>query len=229
MSEQTKYHIDIYFRKSEDIESPLTILAKHYELEINALRIEKMGGTFTYIVLDTIVSFDVRALGDIPTFDDDEATEDAFYSMATEVLSDREEEIMTLILQMKTSDNATAINALEQLRAHDSLENGWLGGADLMDANLSGADLSDANLSGANLDQANLGQANLQGANLLDVTLKHTNMWAVQCDEKTTLPDGAKWTSKVSWTMDFWTQYGAVTLDLDDWQAYRKEHGLDKD
>ncbi len=81
-----------------------------------------------------------------------------------------------------------------------------LSGADLRDSNLSRTNLWEANFSGADLTDTNLSRANLQRANM-----KHTNMFRLQCDEKTILPDGIQWTVDVDWS-----KYGAATLDWDE-------------
>lgn len=104
-----------------------------------------------------------------------------------------------------------------------NLESASLREANLERAYLGAANLSDASLMKANLEGASLREANLKGAELWAVNLKHANMWDVECDEETTLPDRAKWTPDTDWT-----KFGAVVLDKSAWQAYRKEHGLDK-
>ncbi len=103
-----------------------------------------------------------------------------------------------------------------------------LSNADLSRANLSAADMGFVNLTGANLMQANLfnanlDSANLEGAILFDSKLQHANVYGVQCNTNTILPDGKAWSKGVDWS-----EYGAVVIaDLDKWQAYRKEHRLD--
>ena len=208
-------------------------------------------------------NFSTEMMGAIATF--------ALFELVIEArkrTEDKQEAIdkekTTLIIQMGSKDNATAITAVEQLHMNGWLEDGslkgmvsdrpnlsdahlwkanlsdveWfeanlsganLGEANLSDAhlfgsNLSGAEIDNANLSGANLSEANLKHADLSGANLSGTNLKHANMFSVQCDENTTLPDSTKWTVETHWS-----QFGAVVIEyVEEWQAYRKEQGLDK-
>lgn len=108
-----------------------------------------------------------------------------------------------------------------------SLESANLQSAGLESANLEHANLSEANLQSAWLGRANLAgarlsEANLKGAKLYNANLKHANMYGVKCDKEITLPDGTKWTADTDWT-----KFGAVVIeDEDEWEAYRKEHGL---
>lgn len=99
------------------------------------------------------------------------------------------------------------------------LEKANLSSVDLYKANLSGADLQVSNLAGADLEKANLA-----GADLRYVNLEHANIYDIQCDTNTVLPHKRKWTEAVDWT-----KFGAVMLDWNEWEAYRKEQGLDED
>jgi uncharacterized protein YjbI with pentapeptide repeats/DNA-binding transcriptional regulator YiaG len=84
------------------------------------------------------------------------------------VKQSEEREKGDLILQMGSSDNTFAREAIRKLRVRGWLSNehGILRGADLTAANLSGADLTRANLTAADLRRANLRRANLYRANL---------------------------------------------------------------
>ncbi len=88
-----------------------------------------------------------------------------------------------LIIQMRSKDNATALQAVEELREmsdwlqDDSLQGAYLGRANLANAslgraNLQGADLRNANLAGAYLRHASLAGANLERANLKGARLR---------------------------------------------------------
>ena len=99
-----------------------------------------------------------------------------------------------------------------------NLEGIHLKGANVRHANLSGANMVDSYLEGTNLMDSNL-----EGVDLMYANLEHTNMYGVRCNEKTILPDGTTWTSDVDWAV-----FGAVELNAKGWNAYRKEHGLDK-
>ena len=63
------------------------------------------------------------------------------------------------------------------MRSKDIIILGFLGGADLSEANLRGADLIKANISEANLGGADLSKANLSGANLRGADLSGANFW----------------------------------------------------
>lgn len=105
-----------------------------------------------------------------------------------------------------------------------SFQNALIYESNLEQAQLLGCNLSNATINKCNLKGAALANSNLKGANLF-TNLEHLNMFGVECDENTTLPDGTKWTADVDWS-----QFGAVVIeDRDEWQAYKKEHGLDKD
>ncbi len=82
-----------------------------------------------------------------------------------------EREREDLILQMGSSDNGSALNAVRLLRNRGWLTDGTLRGRNFNRANLQGAELSEADLRnaqfvGADLREANLTQAKLERANL---------------------------------------------------------------
>ena len=77
-----------------------------------------------------------------------------------------EEEKKRLILQMGSTDNTFAIEAVRQLRLK-----GWL-----FDGSLQKADLSLANLEKANLDDADLKEVNLYGANLHSASIQFCDL-----------------------------------------------------
>lgn len=103
---------------------------------------------------------------------------------------------MQLIRKLRSPDDQTVIQVLEELRKRSllfdgslqrmDLRCGHLRGADLHQANLQGADLrmadlrdadlSEADLSHARLNRANLQGTNLAGANLQDADLFNTNL-----------------------------------------------------
>lgn len=91
-----------------------------------------------------------------------------------------------LIIQMRSSDNITALNAVAQITANGwlrdgSLQNLALGAANLQGANLNGVNLQGGGLIGANVQGAALHEANLQGmllwkANLQGADLRRANL-----------------------------------------------------
>lgn len=96
------------------------------------------------------------------------------------------EEKKRLILQMGSSDNSFALEAVRQLRSRGWLLDGSLHEADLMNADLRGAilwcanlqeaDLMEAILNGATLWAVNLQAAELYGANLQEAILVGANL-----------------------------------------------------
>lgn len=103
-----------------------------------------------------------------------------------------------LVRQMASRDNATALNAVNELRASGYLFDGTLQRKSLAEANLSGANLMDANLSELRFSRADLSSANLSGANLKGADLRYANLEAAilsntQFDRKTILPDEQYW------------------------------------
>ena len=88
----------------------------------------------------------------------------------------REELKKRLIREMRSKDNATALNAVEELKAHGWLDDGSLQGAFLVGADLHGAFLAGANLSGADLTNTNLKEASLATANLEGTDLEYANL-----------------------------------------------------
>jgi hypothetical protein len=86
-----------------------------------------------------------------------------------------------LVIQIRSKDRVTALNAVEELRENGWLQDGSLHDANLWRANLEGAVLGSASLEGAdiggaNLTRAHLFGANLEGANLLDANLEGADM-----------------------------------------------------
>jgi hypothetical protein len=66
---------------------------------------------------------------------------------------------------------------------------------DLREANLYKANLQNADLKVANLEGADMRWASLKGANLTYAILERTKLDLAKFDERTTLPDGSRWTS----------------------------------
>jgi uncharacterized protein YjbI with pentapeptide repeats len=81
-----------------------------------------------------------------------------------------------LLIQLRSKDNATALNALAQIRANGWHRDGTLKAANLREANLQQANLSEAKLQQADLSEANLQDANLWAANLQDADLREANL-----------------------------------------------------
>lgn len=75
-----------------------------------------------------------------------------------------------------------------------NLSNAFLFGADLSDSVLTKANLTRAYLKQVNLEGTNLTEANLTGADLTEANLAGANLTKAKFTEKTTLPDGTKWT-----------------------------------
>jgi DNA-directed RNA polymerase subunit RPC12/RpoP len=83
--------------------------------------------------------------------------------------------------QMGGTDQAEAVAAVNEMRAHGWLMDGSLKGEFFVRANLEGADLRDVNLQGgslrhANLHKADLSGAALQGVNLFEADLSGANL-----------------------------------------------------
>lgn len=103
-----------------------------------------------------------------------------------------------LLRQMASKDNATAVNAVNELRASGYLFDGTLQHKIFAEANLSGANLMDANLAEVRFRSANLSSTNLVGANLKGADLRYANLEGAvlnktQFDSKTILPDDQYW------------------------------------
>lgn len=175
-------------------------------------------------------NFSTEMMGAIATF--------ALFELVVSARKEREakeesiaKEKRNLIIQMANIDNATALNAVAQLRANGWLYDGSLKGTYLNSANLSGAYLEGVNLVGANLGFANLEGADLQKANLSGAYLNSANLSGVYLRKvnlsgadllnanfeganwyRAILPDGTKWTEETDTTRftdktheDFWT------------------------
>jgi hypothetical protein len=135
-----------------------------------------------------------------------------------ELLIRGREEKGKLIRQMRSKDNALALQAVAELGAHGWLSDGSLNGANLMRANLEGVrmwdtdmvntDLHAASLHGAKLERVNLKGANLWKADLSGMKMRDGNMEGadlmyanltgavfenVEFDAETRLPDGSHW------------------------------------
>jgi|GEM_PF-2361156 len=112
----------------------------------------------------------------------------------------------TLIRQMGSGDNATALNAVNELRADGYLFDGTLQGKTLENASLTGANLVDANLSGTrlrntDLSDAKLMNANLEGADLRYANLENATLLNAHFDSKTILPDEQHWHPAIDMTV----------------------------
>lgn len=83
---------------------------------------------------------------------------------------------LQLIREMGSTDNAIALRAVKELRAHGWHEDGSLQGVALEKANLKGAELNKADLRGAILELARLSRADLDGANLQDANIRAADL-----------------------------------------------------
>ncbi|MBN1428728.1 MAG: pentapeptide repeat-containing protein [Anaerolineae bacterium] len=83
-----------------------------------------------------------------------------------------------LIRQMRSKDNGTALQSVEELRAQGWLAGETLRGADLYRANLEGANLISVDLGGATLREAILQGAYMRGVNLENADLSGANCLA---------------------------------------------------
>jgi uncharacterized protein YjbI with pentapeptide repeats len=86
-----------------------------------------------------------------------------------------------LMRELGSSDNALALRALRELRAHEWVNDSWLQRAFLESANLrravfNGADLREAWCISANLEEAQMWGTNLQGAILWSAALPGANL-----------------------------------------------------
>jgi hypothetical protein len=81
-----------------------------------------------------------------------------------------------LIRELRSTDNAIAVRAVNELRAHGWIEDGSLRGANLRGANLRGANLQGADLRGADLRGADLQEAFLIDADLYGTQLEFANL-----------------------------------------------------
>ncbi len=84
---------------------------------------------------------------------------------------DEKTEKYRLIQQMGSGHNATALQAVKELR-----ERRWHRDGTLQGAKLSGVDLSEADLSEADLSEADLFEADLIGANLIEADLNRADL-----------------------------------------------------
>ena len=95
-----------------------------------------------------------------------------------EQLRTESELLARLLRQMRSKDNSTALQAVEELRALGWLTGDTLRGIDLYRANLEGTNLTSVNLEGATLREAILQGAYLRGINLENANLAKANCLA---------------------------------------------------
>lgn len=160
-----------------------------------------------YVVANSDILEIVRVINDFAANIITEAISIAITVLIIESFNRRRSERIQkeeLILQMGSSDNGFAREAVRKLRHYKWLIDGSLQDANLITANLQGAYLVDANLQGtglrmANLQEAKLWSVNLQGtrlgsANLQDAYLVNAQyIDTAHFDKDTTLPNGDKW------------------------------------
>jgi hypothetical protein len=84
--------------------------------------------------------------------------------------------VMDLIRKLRSPENRTALQAIEELRVRGWLEDGSLKGILLCHVHLEGADLMKADLTKTDFHQARLENANLSMANLCDCKLARANL-----------------------------------------------------
>ncbi len=84
--------------------------------------------------------------------------------------------VMDLIRKLRSPENKTVLQTIEELRVRGWLEDGSLRGILLCHAHLQGADLMKADLSKADLHQAHLEGVNLSMANLNGVKFSRANL-----------------------------------------------------
>ncbi len=102
--------------------------------------------------------------------------------LVIDYLSERRAErsfMQQLAREMGSKDNAFAVKAVKELRAHGWLLDGSLENIDLGACDLSKSDLSDASLKRVNLNAANLKEASLVRANLEGAIIKGANLESV--------------------------------------------------
>lgn len=105
-----------------------------------------------------------------------------------------------LVREMGSPINATAINAIHEIRERrwyhgegSILKGSKLAMSNLQEASLEGFDLEGTVLVFANLRQAHLNGANLSGAHLFGADLRDAVLNQIHMDERTLLPDGSHW------------------------------------
>jgi hypothetical protein len=84
--------------------------------------------------------------------------------------------VMDLVRKMRSPESKLVLEAVEELRARNWLEDGSLKGVVLCHAHLERADLCTANLADVDLHQAHLQGADLSMANLSGAKLTRTNL-----------------------------------------------------
>ncbi|MEM9955769.1 MAG: pentapeptide repeat-containing protein [Chloroflexota bacterium] len=100
-----------------------------------------------------------------------------------------------LLSHMASPHNATATQAVEELRI-----NGWLSDGSLRDGVFIEANLANTYLNNADLCRANLNNAILTGADLTDANLSGAKLAMALFDQETILPDGSRWAEEKSLT-----------------------------
>jgi uncharacterized protein YjbI with pentapeptide repeats len=105
----------------------------------------------------------------------------ATYALFDLIIGRRNEQ-RRLINEMRSSDVATAMTALEQIRSNGGLFDGSLNSTDLRGLQLPASDMKNAQFQGSNLDNANLSKADLskavlEGVSLHDADLSGANFW----------------------------------------------------
>jgi uncharacterized protein YjbI with pentapeptide repeats len=84
--------------------------------------------------------------------------------------------VLELIRKLRSPENKTVLQAIEELRVRGWLEDGSLKGIPLLHAHLQGADLLKADLTNVDLHQAHLEGTNLSMANLSGVKFARANL-----------------------------------------------------
>ncbi len=135
--------------------------------------------TIAYVMANIDVLEIVRVINDFAANVITEVISIAVTVLIIERLNQRratEQQKAELILQMGSSDNSFAREAVRKLGHYGWIKDGSLQGVDLKKANLQKADLWEANLQEAMLQDANLQKATLGGANLQKAILSFANL-----------------------------------------------------
>ncbi|MEM9955707.1 MAG: pentapeptide repeat-containing protein [Chloroflexota bacterium] len=127
---------------------------------------------------------------------------------------------------LQAADLSNSISIKTQFKKAILIETQFLSAdlrdAILNDADLRGASFEKANLWGASLQGTNLWGANLKGADLRIMQLQSANVWNVQCDANTILPNQRQWTRETDWS-----KFDAVEIESSNkWRSYRKTQSL---
>ncbi len=131
------------------------------------------------------------------------------------------------------------LNILTTNLEHANFTRANLSGANLTKVNLRNAildhtDLENAILIDAQLENAHFTGTNLRGADLTNANLQGAIFVNVICDEKTILPNGDKWISKLNWAMfrvsnetpDFISKQATQQHNIDPLSEKRRESDL---